>query len=93
MKKKRTPSQRLARLIEALERSGVTEQTEIKQGNGIAQSAFYAWSELIGAISWDEPELAERIRPGILDRLKERERKYQENVAAFDRMKSAKVSP
>ena len=68
--KKRTPSQRLARLIEALERSGVTEQTEIKKGNDPARAAFYAWSELIGAMSWDEPELAEQIRPGILERMK-----------------------
>jgi len=77
--KKRTPSQRLAGIREALERAGESHRIEISKGREENWACSAAWNELIGALSWLEPDVAEKIAPGVLARIEARRKQYEQS--------------
>lgn len=80
--KKRTPTERLNGIREALDAAGEAERIDRERGADPRAAAFGAWSQFLGALSWLEPDLAERIRPGIVQRIADVRKKYQEQIEA-----------
>jgi hypothetical protein len=80
--KKRTPSQRLAGIREALERAGESRLTEIAKGTDRNAAACAAWNELVGALAWLEPDIAEKLSPGVIARIAMVQKKYLDQIEA-----------